>query len=315
MAIDVSDVIAEYGNYYLNHGQNQNDLMQKLHRPSVTAEQFLTLPTNDTVVRKGTSAMDRVLQPFQKAFTPIGTLEFAPNRIDLFNMKVDKMEYPDDIVDSWVGFLEGMNEVERERWPFVRWMLEVHVLEQAREDFELNEVWGGAYAAPTPGTAGATGTAMDGIKTIMNANAAKINTIATGAAPDAVEDVCTWVEDFFTQIEKEHRKRITKVYLNEDLHLKYRQGKRKKYNMAYAMDTNLDSLLDFPQAQVVGLPSMGTDETLWCTLEANKIRPIKRAQFANFKVGSYSPRAVSVFGDWWTVCSFARMESVFRNDQ
>jgi hypothetical protein len=314
MAITVTDIISEYGDYYLNHGQNQRDVLQKLHRPSTTAAEFLTIPTNDTVVRKGTSAMDRVLQPFQKAFTPIGTLTFQPNRIDLFNMKVDKQEYPDEIVDTWVAFLEGMDEADRSKWPFVRWMMEVHIMDQAQEDFELNEVWAGVYAAPTPGTAGAASTSMDGIKQILTDNAAKVNTIAMGAIPTADADFTTYVEEWFEQVEKEHRKRIRKIYMSEDLHLKYRKGKRQKYNMSYAMDNNLDSLIDFPNAMVLGLPSMGTDETIWATLEQNKIRPIKRAQFANFQVGTYAPRQVSIFADWWTVCSFARMESVFRND-
>lgn len=318
MSIVITDVISQYGAYYMNNGQNAADLMQKLHRPSATALEFGLRPTADTVIRKGTSAMDRVIQPFQKAFTPIGTLTVETNVISLFNLKIDKQEYPDDIVDSWLGFLEGPGVV-RSEWPFVRWMLEVHVIEQAKEDFELNEVWAGVYAAPTPGTAGASGTAMDGIKKIFTNNSSKVQTVNSDAIAASDADFCTQVEDWFAAIGatangKEYRKRMPKIYMNEDLHLKYRKGKRSKYNMNYAQDADLDKLIDFPGTSVMGLASMGTDETFWTTLPTNMIRPLKKQEFTNFQINEYSARCVSIYTDWWTVCSFVRMESVFRNE-
>ncbi len=313
MAINVADVISEYGDYYLDHGQNQSSLIQRLHRPSLTAAEFRTIPTKDTVVRMGTSEMSRILQPFQKAFTPIGDLTFKPNPINLFNLKVDYEEMPDDLVNSWLGFLEGEGVVRTE-WPFVRWIMEVHIATRVAEDFELNEAWSGVAAAPTPGTAGAAGTAMDGIKQIMTDNAAKINTISMGAVPTADEDVVTYVEEFVAQISKEYRKRITKLYMNEDLHLQYRRGKRSKYNQNYAQEADLDRVIDFPQMSVMGLPSMGTDETMWCTLEANKVRPLKKVEFGNMQVREFAARKVSIYTDYWTVLSFARMEDVFRTD-
>lgn len=313
MAINVADVISEYGDYYLNHGQNQSSLIQRLHRPSVTAAEFRTIPTKDTVVRFGSSEMSRILQPFQKAFTPIGDVTFKPNPINLFNLKVDYEEMPDDLVNSWLGFLEG-DGVVRSEWPFVRWIMEVHISARVAEDFELNEAWAGNFTAPTPGTAGAAGTAMDGIKQIMADNSAKINTISMGAVPTADEDVVTYVEDFVAQISKEYRKRITKLYMNEDLHLQYRRGKRNKYNQNYAQEADLDRVIDFPQMSVMGLPSMGTDTTMWCTLEANKVRPLKKVEFGNMQVREFAARKVSIYTDYWTVLSFARMEDVFRTD-
>lgn len=313
MAIVLSEVLSEYGAYYLNSGQNQNDLMQKLHRPSVTAAEFTLLPTDQTRIQKGNSAYTRVLQPWQKGFTPIGDLTFTPNPIDLFKVKVDVQEYPDEVEDSWLGFLAGPG-IDRAQWPFIRWFVEVHVMNQAKEDFELNEVYLGQYAAPTPGTAGAAGTSMNGIKKILSDNAADINIITMGSMPSSDEDVVTYVEEFVAQMSKEYRKRATKLFMNEDLHLKYRRGKRSKYNQNYAQETDLDRVIDFPQLSVVGLPSMGTDSKIWTTIPGNMIRPLKRAEFSNFKVGEYSPRQISMYTDFWTVCSFNRFQDVFTND-
>ncbi len=315
MSIVITDVITEYGDYYLDHGQNTNDLFRKLYRPSTTASYFRSVPTNDTIVRKGSSEMDRVLQPFQKAFTPIGTLTFKPNPIELFQLKIDKNEYPDDIVDSWLGFLEG-DGIDRTQWPFVRWMLEVHVFEKANEDYELNEAYAGVYAAPTPGTAGAAGTAMNGIKKQLTDYGARVNTITMGAAPTAAQDFCEYVEDYVAAHHKEYRKRIDAVFLNEDAELLYREGKRLKYNLQYAQVANLETVFHFPQCKVVGLPSMGSSNKLWSTLAQNRFRFIKKQKNqAAAMVKEFSARAVSVYTDWWEVLGFVHPESVYMSEQ
>src|SRR5207237_4740652 len=138
-------------------------IQKKFYQPSETAAHFSVLPTKDTIYRVSFASLSRVLQSFQKAFTPIGTTTFKPNTIDLYNLKVDAQEYPDDIVDTWLGFLEG-DGIDRAAWPFVRWFIEEHLIPKKDEDYELNEAYLGVYAAPTPGTAGAAGTSMKGIK-------------------------------------------------------------------------------------------------------------------------------------------------------
>lgn len=313
MAIVLSDVITEYQGYYLDHGQNMTNLTKKLLRPSVTATHFALRPTTQTTYRMADAAMERVLQPFQKAFTPTGTITFKPWASDLFNLKIDKQEYPDEIVDSWLGFLEGEGIV-REEWPFVRWMLEEHIIPQAMEDFELNEAFAGEYAAPTPGTPGAAGTAMDGIAAQFTRMGARKNTIAMGAMPEADVDVVGYIEDFFAQIDKEERKVIDKVFVNEDVHLQYRRGKRSKYNTNYTQESDLDRVIDFPNAMVVGLPSMGTSQTVWATRASNRVRPLKKSDTVKPVVKEFAARQISIYSDWWTVLTFNRPESVFTND-
>jgi hypothetical protein len=314
MAIVITDVLTEYQAHYLDNGQNLTNLTKKLYRPSVTAGFFGLRPTSQTTYRMSDAELGQTLQAFQKAFTPVGSLTFKPWATDLFNLKIDKAEYPDEIVDSWLGFLEGEGIV-REDWPFVRWMIEEHIIPKAMQDFELSEAFAGVYAAPTPGTAAALGTAIDGIAAQFTRMSTRKNTITMGAVPTADEDVCEYVEEFFGQVDKEERKAIDRVFMNEDLHLQYRRGKRKKYNANYAQDTDLDKLIDFPNAMVTGLPSMGSSDMIWATRAANRIRPLKKSDTAAPIVGSYNPREVSIFTDWWTVLGFLRPESVFVSDQ
>lgn len=312
--INIVDVVAEYGSYYLNHGQNQADLLKKLYRPSATAAFFRKISVKDTIKRFGSAYLDRVLQPFQKQFTPTGTLMLKPNKVELFPLKIDKEEYPDDIVDSWVGFLEG-DGVDRKQWPFVRWMIEEHIIPKYLEDYELNECYAGIYVAPTPGTAGAAGTAMNGIKKQLIDYGTRVNTIAMGVAPTVDTDFCTYVENFVANQGKEYRKRVDAVFMNEDQHLLYKEGKRKKYNLNYQQAEDLESIYHFPQCKAVGLPSMAGSNLLWSTLSDNRIRLIKKQPPGSPIVESHSPRSVQIFTDWWEVLGFMHPESVYKSDQ
>ena len=72
-------------------------------------------------------------------------------------------------IDLFVAFLTG-DDIDVKQWPFVRWFIEEYIIPQIHQDYELNEVYKGVYAAPTPGTAGAVSTSMNGIgKTIADA--------------------------------------------------------------------------------------------------------------------------------------------------
>lgn len=312
MAITVTDVVQEYGSYYINEGQNMARLTQRLLRPSITASFFALRPTMDTRYRVADAEVSRVLQPFQKAFTPLGDTAFKPHTIDLFKLKVDVEENPHDITDSWLGFLEGQ-QLDPKEWPFVRFWLEELVANRMAEDFELNEAYAGVYQAPTPNTPGAAGTAMDGIAQVFSDLSARINTITMGAVPAGAEDFVGYVEEFVAGIEKEHRRRIDHVFLNEDLHLKYRQGKRSKYNQNYAQETDLDRVIDFPQCTVMGLPSMGNSNKLWATLPQNRVRLLKKADLP-MKVEGMK-RLVNAYTDYSIALNFLRPESLFVSDQ
>lgn len=312
MAITVTDVVQEYGSYYINEGQNMARLTQRLLRPSITASFFALRPTMDTRYRVADAEVSRVLQPFQKAFTPLGDTAFKPHTIDLFKLKVDVEENPHDITDSWLGFLEGQ-QLDPKEWPFVRFWLEELVANRMAEDFELNEAYAGVYQAPTPNTPGAAGTAMDGIAQVFSDLSARINTINMGTIPTGAEDFVSYVEEFVAGIEKEHRRRIDHVFLNEDLHLKYRQGKRSKYNQNYAQETDLDRVIDFPQCTVMGLPSMGNSNKLWATLPQNRVRLLKKADLP-MKVEGMK-RLVNAYTDYSIALNFLRPESLFASDQ
>src|SRR5690606_33350600 len=87
---------------------------------------------------------------------------------------IDLQETPDDLEESWLGFLADSN-LDRKTWPFIRWYL-TNALIQAEKDLEMNEIYLGVPGTITAGTATAAGTSLKGIKKQIN----EMNTAGTG---------------------------------------------------------------------------------------------------------------------------------------
>lgn len=321
MSIDVSAVVSQFGAYYKPSSDNAKTLRDMMYQAAQTAALFQNRPTEDTIWRGNLATLERVVQPFQKAWTPVGAIEFTPNQFSLFNLKIDKEETPDDLEASYLGFLSAMPDNERSNWPFVRFLIEKHILPKKGEDLETVEYFGGVYAAPTPGTAGTAGTSMDGLHKVIKGynTAGRTNlgngAIATGAAASADADFCTQVEEFVEAIPSVFRKKVDVIAMSETLYRKYRRGKRAKYNINYAQASDLDIIEDCPNAKVVGLVSHEGSELMWATLAENRIRPIKKAALADtLKVESLK-RSVYMYTNWWEALNFEVPEFVFHNDQ
>jgi hypothetical protein len=72
------------------------------------------------------ASLDRVVQPFQKAFTPIGTFKFKPNEFSLYKLKIDMQEYPDDLEATYLGFLADLPEADRSNGLLFVGLLKTH---------------------------------------------------------------------------------------------------------------------------------------------------------------------------------------------
>lgn len=315
--MNVADVITEFGAYYLNHDQGVKDLHKVLQFKTETDALFTVVQTEDTVIRRGSTAMTRLLQPFQKTWSPTGAVTFKPAEIKLYKMKVDFQDNPDDLEETWLGFLAD-NNVDRKEWPFVKWLLATEILAQIEEDYELNEVYAGEYAAPgTPGTAGAAGTAMDGIKKIINdhIDAGDITPYATGALSTTLATFLAQIEDFaLNAIPEQYRNTPLTIAMSPDLHMRYRKAKRAAYNNNYAQESDLDTLADLPMVKVMGVASMIGSTKIWCTPKKNAIVGYKRAVKPQLRAEGVD-RTVKIFGDFYKGVGFVIPGIVWTNDQ
>ena len=149
--MDISQVITAFGAYYEKSGQNKSRVRQLLTQGLVTPGICTPIKTDDTIFRMAQLALTRVVQPFQKGWTPLNASAFTPNELKLYHFKVDEDIDPDDIEATWLGFLAN-EAVLRKDWPLVRYIIEKGYIPKINEDMELNEYGSGVYAAPTPGT-------------------------------------------------------------------------------------------------------------------------------------------------------------------
>jgi hypothetical protein len=325
MAINVTDVVSQFGAYYKPGSDNERNLRDTLYKASGVAALFQERPTEDTIWRGTLSSLDRVVQPFQKGFTAIGTITFKPNQFDLFKLKIDKSEYPDEIEATYLGFLASIPDADRANWPFVRFLIERHIMPRKNEDMVL-EYYEGVYAAPTPGTAGAAGTSMNGLRKVIRDynTAGRTNlgngAIATGAAAADDADFCTQIEEFIESVPVQFRNRIDAVVMSETLARKYRRGKRKKYGVTVNYltgngNSDLSTVEDQPNVSVIGDICMEGSELFFTTIAENRIRPVKKAVLGDTMKIESLKREVFLYTDWWEALNFEVPEFIFHNDQ
>lgn len=320
----VSEIVTAFGAYYLNHGQNMNSLYTQLFQGFVTEQVFTPVITDETIWRASEARHTRIVQPFQKAFTPAGSAEFKPVEIRQYNMKADLSEYPDDIKANWLGFLSSTG-VKRTEWPFVKYWMEKLIIPQIQKDIELNEAGRGVYAAPTPGTAGAAGTAMNGIQKILNDHitASRITPIVLGAIPTDNVELVEYFEDYHAGIPILYQNIPMTTYVPEPLVLRYKRGFRAKYGKDTDFPMNADGsvkILD-TSLSLAGLPSMNykangsANDRIFTTPKENAI--MLKKGFNNSK-GIFNVqedgREVKLLTDWWLGFGFIIPEIVFVND-
>ncbi len=325
MTIDVSAVVAQWGAYYVDQGQNQASIKSALYRLSETAALFQNRPTTDTYFRSTSAQMTSVLQPFQKLFTPKGLLKFTPNGFPLFNIKIDFDVFPDEVKNSYLGFWESLDENDRGKWPLIRYIIENHILASKAQDMESSVSFGGKYIAPIAGVASPAADSMDGIKAVLKkySIAGRLNfgngPLAMGAPAADPVAFCTQVEAWVDSINPELRKTIDFIVMSQTLATRYQRGKRIKYGaiqnfLSGMTKDDLVTIEDFSDIAVKGFLSHNGSTIIWATPKVNRIRPIRKAVLENtFRVESYR-REVSVYTDWWEALEFEVPELVVVND-
>jgi hypothetical protein len=311
----IEDIIREFGSYYINQGQNMARLVKLLNRPSTTDSVLTPFFTDETVYRAAKASIGRVLQPFQKAWTPIGTMEFVAVAIEQHKMKIDSQEYPDDLEGTWLGFLSGEG-INRAEWPFIKWFIEVHLLPQAKEDYEMYEVYKGVYKAPVAGVAGDAGTSMNGLRKAINdqVTGGRITPIVMGALPTDPLDAVDYIEQFADKIGKRYWKIPMQLSVNEDFERTYLRGCEKKYGLITTYQ-EMNGKVRHTNHSIIGLPSMEGSQKIWCTPKGNALKLGKKTQNMNNVRLETVDRLVKLFTDWWSGVGFILPEAVFTNDQ
>ena len=314
--MNISDVIVEFGAYYQNGGQNASRIVKQMTVKSVTESLFQTRVTDETEYRAAEGRIGELLQPFQNEFTPKGTIEFLAVAIKAYKSKIDTQEYPDDLEASWLGFLTG-EDIDRKEWPFVRWYVEEFLIPKIKEDIETKAIYGGVYAAPTPGTPGTAASSMNGVKKIINDHITdgRIEPILTGTLSTDPVTFLEQVEEFCDAIDDRYAGKKMVLAMSEKNAKKYARGYKKAYGQVVNYTDDKRMTVDDTNIQIIGLPSMVGSDKLWCTPPENAIRLIKKSQNMNNIKIQPDVRLLKFFTDFSIGVGFTIPELIFTNDQ
>lgn len=313
--MNVSEFIAAFGKFYKEGNEVEiQKLTDVIFTASKTFEYFRPKSTNDT--RKDYSGMSltSVLQAFQSVFTARGTLSFTPNTVNLFRMKINLLETPDDIRETAADYLGGLGLL-REEWKIAK-LIGMYALMKAAEDFELFTAFKGKYVAPTAGTPSTLGTEGDGIRWQISKfdDAGTSNKVITGAAPSDPKNYVKWVEDFYKQIPLELRPYIDAICIADTRMDDYTWGCDELYNSNY--DRTDIRYIKNTNVKVLGFPSQRGSDMIWTTPFQNRVAFVKNGEnknvFATYPKDVYQ---VQIASDWTQGLGFKYGELVIHNEQ
>jgi hypothetical protein len=89
MAITTTDIVTEYGAYYVDAGQNKKRILNLLSQGREITTFATPLRTDDTIFRLANATFRTLVQPFQKAFTQKGGVDIVPREF-IQNIDVQK---------------------------------------------------------------------------------------------------------------------------------------------------------------------------------------------------------------------------------
>lgn len=314
MAITTTDIVREYGAYYIDAGQNKKRILNMLSQGSEIVKYATPIKTDDTIFRLANATFHSLVQPFQKTFTQKGGVDIVPNEIRQYRFKLDDEFMPDEFYATWLGFLTAQ-QVDRKEWPFVKWLIEVYYKNQIDQDMELNEYYKGVYATPQAGVAGEDGTGMNGVQHLLRAGVevGTINSIDIGELNAST--IFDQIETFTDKISEVYQGIKMNVFLSRRWFKKYMQDKRVQGFYQKFSDKDIDSGIDFTPLNVIGLASMVGTEDIFCTPAQNFLHVAPATITKNSFKFEEAKRAVAVMADWAEGLGFGINQAVWTNIQ
>ena len=304
--ITLPGIVSEYGAYYEKSGQNKKRLIQKLLYGFESYKYMTPIKTDETIYKMAVSLLTRVLQGFKTTYSPTDGVKFDANPITLFKNKIDQSYYPDELEDTWLGFLAG-NQTNRKEWPFIKWLIEVHIIPQANKDLE-DAIFNAEYVAPTAGNAtpGALLEIMNGLKKQIVDGKSSLNRITLATL--TTSNIFDQVEIFRKDISLVYRRTEMKYFMAPSWADAYMLDKRNTFSSLQLGDY---SKVDFSPHQVVGLPSMEGSDIIFATPKSNMLYITKKAaNMTKFSVEE-NRRLVDIFSDFWQGVGFGTLGAVF----
>ena len=269
--------------------------------------------TDEYVISTG--SMSEVLQPFQSTWTPKGTTTFDPRINKVRQIKADVLiDNIDDIYRTYLAYLAD-EDIDRSKWPLVRYIVEQLIVPKMRAELAELSV-NGKYAAPTPGTPGASIDSVDGILTIIDdeITASNLTPIVTGAMNQS--NIIDKLEvDFYDQLPSEIQKLPGQIFVSENLRKTYWRAYRNEYGGNTNYTGTEKVFLDGTRKELVGIPEMNGSQRIIHTTPGNMLLMYDKIYTPNNMQVQLEKRDVILLTDFKRGYGFGTLAEVFVNDQ
>ncbi|HRH68803.1 MAG TPA: hypothetical protein PLB89_04780 [Flavobacteriales bacterium] len=274
-AITTTLLNSAYGAQYRDNSKSQKDLMQQIYATATFDQLFKVEYTDLTVWEKAVSRSTAIVQPAQLGWTPNGEFSFVPSPIPTYAIKADLEFSSFSVEEGFVGFMHE-NNVSQTGQELIKYIMNNHVSQQFAEDVELQLAFNGVRVTPTPGTAGAVGTSINGVYTVINdaITATTITPIAVGAAPNTGTAYMQYIEEFVEGINFKDRRRPMKLAVSEAACSLFEVGMMATYNQNYNATENLRKVFRYKNIELVPQVAMGNSTKIFCTPAGNAIKPV-----------------------------------------
>lgn len=314
--VNIDQILADWGEYYINEQQNMNNLHLLPFEPFDTMNSFTIVPTNNTLLRESLVEFDDVLQQYQEEFTPMGGVTFKPREIPLYQVKIDQKVRPGKLQRSWLAFLSD-NKATVENWPLIRFLAEQYLIGKSKENMEMKAIYNGVFEAPEEGQPGNPSKTMNGINKIFTdfIDAGDLGVTISGAVPTDPALFVTYCENLVKNIPELHRYRPMNMNMNRTLRDRFKEGMTAKYNTYYLQTTQPLTLKNYENITVVGLPSMMGKNRIWLTPKINAIMGVKGFENSSVFEMQKDTRFLKMWTDWFMGIGFINPELLFINDQ
>lgn len=307
--ISVSEIVSEFGTFI---GQSEAQILRLLTQPIESTKYMSVKATKEGSYKMSKAVIGSIVQGFQKAWTPTGTPTFTPRTILQRRHKFDMAFYPDEIVDSWLGFLSD-ESIDRKAWPISRYILEQLILPKVAEDRELRLLGKGVYEEPEEDAAQAVGKSMDGFVTQLedayDDGGSNINFIALDGGMTAL-NVFENIEDFAAKIDPLYQYNNMRIFCSRGIYMAYHKRRRDLYGTMPTYNPAND-IIEGTNLILTPLPSMTGKDVIFATPMDNFVRLLNRNDGAsNIQVESVD-RQVKIWADWHENVGFGIEEAVF----
>ena len=309
---DISEITTLLGDYIRKYSAQiwreiTNDIQMEMYTTKImgVTDEYVSTRSEHT----------ELLQPFQKDYTPKGSVAFTPRINKVRQIKLDyKIDCMDDLYKTYLAFMADESQTDRSKWPLVRYIVQNHIIPGIREEIDNFSVQG-VYAAPTPGTPGASLDSVDGFLEIIRQEIAAANLVPIPTGVITPANALDAVETFHDGLPVKYRKLPGDILCSPTIATWYSRSYRDAFGSNNDQMAKGNLMIDGVKKKLVPIDAWEGSQRLEYTPMSNRLTLFDKVDvLSNFDVQK-EKREVHLLGDFKRSYGYVTLQNLFVNEQ